>query len=418
MRNKIANSKIFYAVLALACAVGVWLYVDVVQAPDTTVTVENIPITFVGEDMLADEGLMITEGHSTTVTITFSGPRTAVSQLDKSNTSIVVQAASQITGEGTYNLTYSVNYPSTVDSSQITPVKRSVSAIAVTVVQMTTKNVDIVGRFTGSAVSGVLFDENNFQFEESTVTVTGERSKVEQVDHAEVVLSEENLSATWSGYLDITLVDEQGNAIEYNDEDDLTCNITSVYTTFPVQMVKEVPLTVSFQAGGGATENDVSCTVNPSTILISGSEEQLAKVDSINLGTVDLADVVTSDVFTFAINAPTGITIPSGMTTASVTVSVSGLDTKKFTTSNIEVINVPEGYNVELVTQSLEVRVRGAAETLALIVDSDIHVTVDFSDIENSATGTRTMDAKVSVRGFADVGCVGDYTVVANVTRS
>jgi YbbR domain-containing protein len=418
MRNKIANSKIFYAVLALACAVGVWLYVDVVQAPDTTVTVENIPITFVGEDMLADEGLMITEGHSTTVTITFSGPRTAVSQLDKSNTSIVVQAASQITGEGTYNLTYSVNYPSTVDSSQITPVKRSVSAIAVTVVQMTTKNVDIVGRFTGSAVSGVLFDENNFQFEESTVTVTGERSKVEQVDHAEVVLSEENLSATWSGYLDITLVDEQGNAIEYNDEDDLTCNITSVYTTFPVQMVKEVPLTVSFQAGGGATENDVSCTVNPSTILISGSEEQLAKVDSINLGTVDLADVVTSDVFTFAINAPTGITIPSGMTTASVTVSVSGLDTKKFTTSNIEVINVPEGYNVELVTQSLEVRVRGAAETLALIVDSDIHVTVDFSDIENSATGIRTMDAKVSVRGFADVGCVGDYTVVANVTRS
>ena len=418
MRNKIANSKIFYAVLALACAVGVWLYVDVVQAPDTTVTVENIPITFVGEDMLADEGLMITEGHSATVTITFSGPRTAVSQLDKSNTSIVVQAASQITGEGTYNLTYSVNYPSTVDSSQITPVKRSVSAIAVTVVQMTTKNVDIVGRFTGSAVSGVLFDENNFQFEESTVTVTGERSKVEQVDHAEVVLSEENLSATWSGYLDITLVDEQGNAIEYNDEDDLTCNITSVYTTFPVQMVKEVPLTVSFQAGGGATENDVSCTVNPSTILISGSEEQLAKVDSINLGTVDLADVVTSDVFTFAINAPAGITIPSGMTTASVTVSVSGLDTKKFTTSNIEVINVPEGYNVELVTQSLEVRVRGAAETLALIVDSDIHVTVDFSDIENSATGTRTMDAKVSVRGFADVGCVGDYTVVANVTRS
>ncbi len=418
MRNKIANSKIFYAVLALACAVGVWLYVDVVQAPDTTVTVENIPITFVGEDMLADEGLMITEGHSTTVTITFSGPRTAVSQLDKSNTSIVVQAASQITGEGTYNLTYSVNYPSSVDSSQITPVKRSVSAIAVTVVQMTTKNVDIKGRFTGSAVSGVLFDENNFQFEESTVTVTGERSKVEQVDHAEVVLSEENLSATWSGYLDITLVDEQGNAIEYNDEDDLTCNITSVYTTFPVQMVKEVPLTVSFQAGGGATENDVSCTVNPSTILISGSEEQLAKVDSINLGTVDLADVVTSDVFTFAINAPTGITIPSGMTTASVTVSVSGLDTKKFTTSNIEVINVPEGYNVELVTQSLEVRVRGAAETLALIVDSDIHVSVDFSDIENSATGTRTMDAKVSVRGFADVGCVGDYTVVANVTRS
>lgn len=418
MWNKIANSKWFYMILAIACAIGIWLYVDVVQAPDTTVTVENIPITFVGEDMLSDEGLMITDGHSTTVSLTFRGPRTAVSQLDRNNTSIVVQAASQITGEGTYNLTYSVNYPSSVDSSQITPIKRSVSAIAVTVVQMKTKTVDIKGRFTGSAVSGVLFDENNFQFEESTVIVSGERSKVEQVDHAEVVLNAENLSATWTGYLDITLVDAQGNIIAYDGEDDLTCNITSVYTTFPVQMVKEVPLTVSFQSGGGATESNVSYTINPSTVLLSGSEEQLANINSINLGTIDLSDVVTSDVFTFAINTPSGVTIPSGMTTASVTASVTGLETKKITTSNIEVINVPEGYNVELVTQSVDVRIRGAAETLALIVESDIHVTVDFSDVQSSGLGTRTVSAKVSVRGFADVGCVGDYTVVANVTKS
>ena len=51
-------------------------------------------------------------------------------------------------------------------------------------------------------------------------------------------------------------------------------------------------------------------------------------------------------------------------------------------------------------------------------MESDIHVTVDFTDIQSSGLGTRTVSAKVSVRGFADVGCVGDYTVVANVTKS
>lgn len=418
MWSKISNSKIFYMVLAIACAIGIWLYVDIVQAPDTTVTVDSIPVTFVGEDMLADEGLMITEGHSTTVTLTFRGPRTAVSQLDRNNTTIVVQAASQITGEGSYNLTYSINYPSSVDASQITPVNRSSTTISVNVVQMTTKTVDIKGRFTGSTAAGVLFDENNFQFEVQQVTVSGERSKVEQVDHAEVVLSEENLSATWTGYLDVVLVDADGNTLDYNDDDDLTCNVTSVYTTFPVQMVKEVPLTVTIQSGGGATSDNVSYTINPETILISGSEEQLAKIESINLGTIDLSDIVTSDTRTFSINPPVGVTVPSGTTNATVTVSVTGLETKKVSTSNIEAINIPDGINVDLVTQSLEVRIRGAADTLALVMDSDIHVTVDFTDIQSSGLGTRTVSAKVSVRGFADVGCVGDYTVVANVTKS
>ena len=418
MWSKISNSKIFYMVLAIACAIGIWLYVDIVQAPDTTVTVDSIPVTFVGEDMLADEGLMITEGHSTTVTLTFRGPRTAVSQLDRNNTTIVVQAASQITGEGSYNLTYSINYPSSVDASQITPVNRSSTTISVNVVQMTTKTVDIKGRFTGSTATGVLFDENNFQFEVQQVTVSGERSKVEQVDHAEVVLSEENLSATWTGYLDVVLVDADGNTLDYNDDDDLTCNVTSVYTTFPLQMVKEVPLTVTIQSGGGATSDNVSYTINPETILISGSEEQLAKIESINLGTIDLSDIVTSDTRTFSINPPAGVTVPSGTTNATVTVSVTGLETKKVSTSNIEAINIPDGINVDLVTQSLEVRIRGAADTLALVMDSDIHVTVDFTDIQSSGLGTRTVSAKVSVRGFADVGCVGDYTVVANVTKS
>ena len=101
-----------------------------------------------------------------------------------------------------------------------------------------------------------------------------------------------------------------------------------------------------------------------------------------------------------------------------MTVSVTGLETKKVSTSNIEAINIPDGINVDLVTQSLEVRIRGAADTLALVMDSDIHVTVDFTDIQSSGLGTRTVSAKVSVRGFADVGCVGDYTVVANVTKS
>ena len=50
-----------------------------------------------------------------------------------------------------------------------------------------------------------------------------------------------------------------------------------------------------------------------------------------------------------------------------------------------------------------------------LVMDSDILVTVDLEGID--ATGTRTMPAKVSVVGFGDVGAVGEYQVIVDISK-
>ena len=63
--------------------------------------------------------------------------------------------------------------------------------------------------------------------------------KRQQVDHAQVTLDVDDLSSTWSGELPIELVDAEGNAVDMTN---LTCDITEVYTIFPVQIVKEVCL--------------------------------------------------------------------------------------------------------------------------------------------------------------------------------
>ena len=73
---------------------------------------------------------------------------------------------------------------------------------------------------------------------------------------------------------------------------------------------------------------------------------------------------------------------------------------------------------MELVTEALEVRIRGAASTMDLVQDQDVYVIVDLADLDENAQGTRTLPAKVGVRGFADVGAVGEYQVVVNITGS
>ena len=70
MWNKISTSRGFYLIIAIICAIGCWLYVDIVYAPDTQQTIYNIPVTIYGEDVLADEGLMITSVSDQTITLT------------------------------------------------------------------------------------------------------------------------------------------------------------------------------------------------------------------------------------------------------------------------------------------------------------------------------------------------------------
>ena len=415
MWNKLTNSKVFYMILAVMCSIGLWLYIDIIEAPQSTTTVYNIPVTFIGEDRLEEDGLMIISGKNTTVNLQLEGSRTAVSQVNRNNITITVQAYAQINSEGHYSLLYDVDFPSSV-ASQLRIVSRSIDAIDVDVVQMTSKTVEIQGKFVGTAAEGARISDTDFEFEQNEVTVSGERSLVEQVDHALVTLDVDDLSSTWSGELPIVLVDADGNEVDMTN---LTCDITEVYTIFPVQTVKEVPLTVSFTSGAGATSENATATIDPETVTISGTPERLDQIESINLGSIDLSQIVTSEVVNMTIPVPEGVSIISGITSAKVTVSMSGLDTRIVQTSDIELINTPEWIsNVDLVTQALEVRIRGASDTMKLVQDQDVYVIVDLSTLDEGAEGTRTLVATVGVRGFADVGAVGEYQVVINITAS
>ena len=66
------NRKLLYILLALLAALAMWLYVDRFGnnggPMDAETTVTGIPITYVGQDALADRGLMLME-EGTTATV-------------------------------------------------------------------------------------------------------------------------------------------------------------------------------------------------------------------------------------------------------------------------------------------------------------------------------------------------------------
>ena len=83
MTNPKKNRKIFNIVLAIVLAVGVWMYVINVENPSGTGTVREIPVTVVGEDSLAERGLMVTEQNRDHVSLKLSGRKKTLMKLNR-----------------------------------------------------------------------------------------------------------------------------------------------------------------------------------------------------------------------------------------------------------------------------------------------------------------------------------------------
>jgi YbbR domain-containing protein len=133
------------------------------------------------------------------------------------------------------------------------------------------------------------------------------------------------------------------------------------------------------------------------------------------LGSIDLASVFASKTQTFPIPLPEGVTNRSGVTEATVTLTVESLPMKMVTSSRISVINPPKGLKASLVGDTLQVWVRGKQGSLDAVTGDHVRVVVDLKD-SGITRGQHRAAATVYLEDISDVGVVGtDYSVGVNL---
>ena len=191
-------------------------------------------------------------------------------------------------------------------------------------------------------------------------------------------------------------------------------NVAAVDVTLRIQRYKDITLVVEVIDGGGATVDTSSIKIEPEIIRISGNETMLEKIeDTLVLGTIDLSKMMVDTKMKFDIVLPENVTNESNVEEATVEVKFPALRIRTLSISEIEAINVPEGLEAEMITQKLEIKIRGPIALVERIRASDIKVTVDFAEAE---MGTATMRADVTIDSkFLDVGIVGTYQVSATL---
>lgn len=428
MGKKILDSKILYVVLSILLSLAAWLFVTSRDENRENRPFTNLPVNFSGVEMLEDRELMIVNPN-VTASIRVRATPLILATLNETPPKLNA-SVSNINMEGRHTVNYTVELPSGVSQSDVEiTYGTGGSAVVVEVARALSRRVRIEGEFKGSVAEGYLAgDKDDFRFDPAEITISGRADLVNQVSHAKVTITRENLTETVSESLPFQLIGASGDPLEGLD---VTCDVDAIYTVFPIKATAEIPLTIKVIEGGGLKERDVSINKSVDSIVVAGSREAvdaLVGQGDIILTTIDLAEL---DDETVENGSERTIPIPlddrlenvSGITEVKVTLKVNKrVETRTFeVTSRISTINAPEGWTPAVVTKMLPVRVRGTRALLDELTEESIRVVADLRDVSQTA-GQYTVEASIYLDGpgtVTDVGVVNpnSYSIVVSLSR-
>lgn len=413
MMEHIRESKWLNILMSVLLAVLFWLYVRAELDPSQTSWFYHVPVEITGSTVLTRQGLTVANLSQSTVDLRIEGPASVLDSLSRSRKDLSVTLDVSKCTEGENKLVYTPNWPVNINTDSIVTIDRDPETITVTVEKLYTSSFNVEFQLKGTVADG--YQAGTPAINPETVVVSGPAEQVSRVKKVVAVLETEDLDQRFAGDLTLILLDENGEQIT---DAEVTLDSPTAYVVLPVVVVKDVPLTVNFQPGGGATIDDITYEINPKSLMVSGAESDMESLNEISLGSVDLSKVVGTNTFTFPIDLDASLENVTGSTSATVTVTVNGLDTRSFDVDNIQMVNIPDGYQVTLATQVRTVKVRGKQEDLNNIDASQLSIVADLSDVD--FTGLYSVPAskvKVYLNADSSVGVIGDYTVVVNVSR-
>ena len=409
------KNKLPVFLLALGAAILVWLYDVTVVNPNDTSTISGIPVSFVNEDDMRSQDLMVTGRSSDTVSLRISGRRSELKKLSKNNIEVTADL-SEIDKAGEHELFYTVRFPANVSSGDLSIDNRSPASVSVTVEHYIRRAVEVRTVFEGDVSpvadgESLVIDTDSMKVTPAEVTVTGPADQVEAIDCAMITIDRSGISETTMAEYDYELLDASGEAV---NRDELVTDVEKFTVSIPVLKYKEVPLTVRTVSGGGATDANVSYSLSADSIKISGDPALVDHIHQIELGTLDYSTVIGPTTRTYAVSLPEGVNNASGVTEVELTADVSGLSVITLNVDNFTLVNVPENLTAESLGESVQLTLRGTPAALSNLKPEDVIVTVDLSSF--TQPGTFIIPVTVKLPEGLQVGAIGSNTLTVTLS--
>ncbi len=411
--KKIYDSKLFWVIVSCVLSFVLWVYVTSVQSDEVRQTFRGVRVEMIGENVLRDSrGLVITDLSTSTVSVELIGPRRVIAAMSPEDIRAQIDV-SKLTQSSYASMQYTIAYPNRTDTTSISVSRKVPDTVNFTVSKLNSKSIPVRGSFNGSIADG--FTAEMVTFEPSEITVSGPDAYLRDISYAWVSFGSETISSTYSIETGYTLMNSSD---EEADVSGISCSSDVVRATVPILEMKSLPLTVNLIYGAGANENNTKISIDPEEITLAGDSAILNAMNNVPIATIDLTSFNSTYTDTYNINFDNSLTNVEGLTEAEVKVEVVGLETKTFTVTNIQCRGISDGYEADVLSRALTVRLRGTAAQLAAVSESDLVAVADLSNTE-LATGSNIVSVRIQVDGSFDVGAVGGpYTITVDIRRA
>ena len=406
MTPMMQRHKILAFLLALVVSIGLWVYAVTVVNPDDTTYIRDVRVRIVGTNELKSNNLMLTGGEDQTVNVEISGRRSNLKELN-STTLEAVADVSNIDSAGTYEVSWVLNPPSSVASGDVSLISANSNKITVQVSEYNERPaIPVSVEYTGQLPDGYVRDQAILNVE--TVAVSGPAEEVNKISKAIVTVDLSSATQTINDEMSYRLVDAEGVTLELSSY--VTLASPAVRVSVPVSCYKQIDLVVDIIEGGGATEKNVKLTIDPPTIGVSGTAEALKDLDKLVIREVDLSQITGTQTWTVVPDLPVGVTNRASETSVTITLSLTGLMTKRITIPCTSIQRLNDVDTLNFGEQSVIISVRGTPTELSRIKESDIKITADMTNDYDPATKSVTL--KITLPAGTSAGVVGGpYTL-------
>lgn len=390
------TNDIYSKALALLFAVMLW-FVFGMQNPDIERTLRNIPIDVVNT---GGTGLTAVNGISKRAEVTIKGKRSTLSEISSADMYAFVDISS-IETPGEYTL--DVYIKSTYDDSVVIT-RKNPESVTVVLDRVTTKEVPVRVEFANNLPDNYVLD--HYTVSQDVIMVTGPAEELLNLSYAQATVTLADVRTSFTANAQYTFYTEKDEAVVLVSS---STDISQVTVDVTILKQIELPLAVTLLNNFYEEEN-VKVSILPETIIVAGEESLVDSLKSLEIGSVDVSQIDESQEYTFLIHLPENVKNISEVTSARVKVDVVSVLTRIINVSDIVATNVPEGMTVEILSESIEVRIRGNNAVINSVTAENLKVTVDLSDLEATA-GDYEIDATVEVVGVDQVTVIGAGTV-------
>lgn len=404
------QSTNFLFILSVVISLSIWIIMSISTGNDTSLTISGIPVQVELSDEAVNNGLQVFSGSDYDASLTVTGNRAVVGSLQASD--ITVKAtANYVDSAGNYTLYLNASknnpYSDFQISSSIKP-----STIDVFIDYLREETFDIQENVVYKVDDGYYASTT---LSSKTIYISGPQSEVSKI--AKVVASADidgTLNSSQKVDADIILYDSAGKEI---NTDLLSLDFKTVEAAISVLPEKEVTLKPVFtNLPSGLQITDDMISIEPSSIMLAGTDDVLVKTDAVSLAPIDFTTLTnTRTTFDLAVEIPTDCKNISNTSTAKVTLDLSSLSSKKLVVEKFTVQGLASGYSAEVTQKSLEVTVYGTSSQIDSLNASDITAVIDVS-ASGGMKGSVSMPVTFAIEKGSSCWVSGSYK--ANLTIS